>query len=172
MFLYICIRQISPTSFDLWPFSREFMCYVKLLKFWRLQIWYDGSYGFFKTVISQLNSDLTIDSNNLMQLKIFYCSFCVYYLLGSMLKPFGYSVYNFGIQKFSLSISCWMGVSLDFEVFVNWSMMVNFACLLKLQFSCWKCLQAIITSTFFTSFRWLFSHIKACLCFSYILFIT
>ena len=36
-------------------------------------------------------------------------------------------------------------------------MFVNFACLLKLWLSYWKCLQAIIVSTFLTPFRWLFS---------------
>ena len=63
------------------------------------------------------------------------------------------------IQKFSLSISRWVRVPLDLEVFVNWSIMVNFACLLKFWLICWKYLQTIIASTFFTSFRWLFSHI-------------
>ena len=74
-----------------------------------------------------------------------------------MLKPSGYSVSNFRIQKFSLLISCWMRVSLALVVFLNWSIMVNFACLLKLWLSCWKCLQAVIVSTFSKSFRWLFS---------------
>ena len=78
------------------------------------------------------------------------------YLLSPMLKPFGYSVSNFRMQRFSLSIGCWMKISLDLEVFVNWSIMVNFACLLKLWLSCWICLQTIIASTFSTSFWWLF----------------
>ena len=89
--------------------------------------------------------------------KVFYCSCCDHYLLSSMLKPFGYSVSDFRIQKFSLSISRWVRVYFDLDVFVAWSIMVNFACLLKLCVSCWKCLQAIIASTFFTSFRRLFS---------------
>ena len=52
-----------------------------------------------------------------------------------------------------------MRVSLHLEVFFKWSIMVNFACLLKLWLSCWKCLQAIIASTIFQSCRWLFSVI-------------
>ena len=69
-----------------------------------------------------------------------------------MLKPFGYSASNFKISKFSYWISSWVTVSLDLEVFVNWSIMVNFGCLLKLWLSCWKRLQAIIASTFFSFF--------------------
>ena len=76
------------------------------------------------------------------------------YLLSPMLKPFGYSVSNFRMQRFSLSIGYWMRISLDLEVFDNWSIMVNFACLLKLWLSCWICLQTIIASTFSTSFWW------------------
>ena len=75
------------------------------------------------------------------------------------MEPFGYSVSDFRIQKFSLSLSRWARVSLDLEVFVNLTRIVHFECLLKLWLSCWKCLQAIIASTFFTFFRWLFSLI-------------
>ena len=37
--------------------------------------------------------------------------------------------------------------------------MVIFSCFLELWLSCWKCLQAIIASSFFASFRWLFNLI-------------
>ena len=36
-----------------------------------------------------------------------------------MLKRFGYSVSNFRIKKLSLSITRWVSVSLDLEVFIN-----------------------------------------------------
>ena len=74
-------------------------------------------------VSSQLDSDLTatvktnVGQSNAAQ--VFYCSCCVYYLLNSMLKPFGYSVSNFRILKLYLSISRWARVSLDLEVFVS-----------------------------------------------------
>ena len=71
-------------------------------------------------IISQLdiwNSEKRMLDNR-MQLKS-YCSCCLYYLLSSLLKPCGYSVSNFEIQKFSTSINRWVRVSLDLEVFVN-----------------------------------------------------
>ena len=102
----------------------------------------------FKMVISLLDSDLTAKR----MLEVFYCSCCVYYLLSSLLNVSWCSVSNFKIQKFSLSISRCVEVSLDLEVFVNWAIMVNLACLSKLWLSCWNCLQAIIVSPFFTSF--------------------
>ena len=37
-----------------------------------------------------------------------------------MLKPYGFSISDFRIQKFSILISRWVRVSLDLEVFVNW----------------------------------------------------
>ena len=115
-------------------------------------------------VISQLNSDLTAKVKNecctiWCSSKKFYCSCWVCYLLSSMLKSFGYSVSNFRVQKFSLLTNRWVRVSLDLEVFVNWSIMTNFACLLKLCLFYWKCLQVIIALTFFTSFWWIFSLI-------------
>ena len=61
---------------------------------------------------------------------------------------------NFRIQNFSFLLSCWVRVSLDLKVFVNWSIMVNSACLLKLWLFYWKFLKVIIASTFFTPF-WL-----------------
>ena len=100
-------------------------------------------------VISLLDIDLTWT----------VCNCCLYNLLNSMLNLFGYSVYNFKIQNLSFLISHWIRVSLELKVFVYWSIMVNFAFLLKLWLSCWKCFQAITALTFFTSLRWWFSLI-------------
>ena len=101
---------------------------------------------FFKMVISQLDSDLTSRVKNecwmICCCKVFHCSCCVYYLLIPLLKPFRYSVSNFKIEKFSLLISRWVRVSLNLEVFVNWST--------KLWLSCWKCFQVITASTLFS----------------------
>ena len=106
-----------------------------------------------------------------MQLKVSYFSCCRFYLLGSMLKPFGYSVSHFRIQKFYLPVSRWVRVSLYLEMFVNWSLMMNFECLLKVWLSSWKCFEAIHASTFFTSFCWLFSFVsKVVSVFFYILY--
>ena len=58
-----------------------------------------------------------------------------------MLKSSGYSVSSFRIQKFSLSISHWLRVYLDFYIFVNWFIMLNFTWLLKLWPSCSKYLE-------------------------------
>ena len=115
-------------------------------------------------VISQLNSDLTATVKNecctiWCSSKKLYCSCWVCYLLSSMLKSFGYSASNFRVQKFSLLTNHWVTFSLDLEVFVNWSIMTNFTCLLKLWLFYWKCLQIIIALTFFTSFWWIFSLI-------------
>ena len=93
---------------------------------------------------------------HLKSLSLFWLCYC---LLKSVLKPFGYNVSNFRIQKFYLLVSHQVRVFLNLELFVSWSITVNFAYLLKLRLSCWKCLQAIIASTLFTSFEWLFSLI-------------
>ena len=66
---------------------------------------------FFKMVISQLDSDLTATVKNQCwaiqcSSNVFYCSYCLYYLLSSMLKPFGYTLSNFRIQNFSFLLSC------------------------------------------------------------------
>ena len=79
---------------------------------------------FFKMVISQLDSEITATMENKCwaiqcNSKVFYCNCCVYYLLRSILKPFGFSVSNFKIQKFSLSISRWVKVSLNLEVLLT-----------------------------------------------------
>ena len=86
-----------------------------------------------------------------------------------MLKTFGYGVTNLKTQKFSLSISCWVRVSLDLEAFVNWSIMVNFAYLLKL----FKMFTSHYCVDFFHNFSMIIQfYIKACFCFFYIFFIT
>ena len=143
------------------------------LRLWRLQIEYDVKYIFSKWCFSarqwtNCNGEKRVLDNR-MQLRSLFSSCCLYYLLSSMLKPFRYCVSNFRIQEFSTLISQWVRVTSDLKVFVNWSIMVNFACLLKLWLSCWKCLEAINASAF-RIILMLFSHIKACFCLTYILF--
>ena len=70
-------------------------------------------------------------------------------------------VSNVWIQKFSLWIKHCRKISLAFFVLVSLSIIMNFACLVKLWFYSHKCLHAnlVLEWEIFTLFQWLFSLI-------------
>ena len=70
-------------------------------------------------------------------------------------------VFNVWIQKFSLWIKRCRRIYLDFYVLLSSSIMMNFACLLKLWRFSRKCLHAnmVLGWGFFTSYLWLLSLI-------------
>ena len=66
---------------------------------------------------------------HLKSLSLFWLCYC---LLKSVLKPFGYNVSNFRIQKFYLLVSHQVRVFLNLELFVSWSFEWLFSLILKL----------------------------------------
>ena len=78
-----------------------------------------------------------------------------YLKLSSWLKPFGVNVCNFVIQKSSLSFSNRVFSVLLKSFFLNCSMNVNFACLLKLCPGSRKWASTGMELGFFASLQWL-----------------
>ena len=135
-------------SFKLWLFSREFIG-MKKIENGRKSVPQNDGVSVGKWLSSNGGKQIMDDLS---------CCSCLYYLLKSTFKPFGYNVSNFRIQNLSL---CSVRVFLHLEVFVKWLIMINFVGLLKLWLS-WKCLQAIFSSTFFISFQWLLKFSPTC----------
>lgn len=70
----------------------------------------------------------------------------LFYLISSCLSPNVISASSFWIQKYSLITKTFCSASLEPSKFTILSMMMNFACLLKLCLCYWNCLQATIKS--------------------------
>ena len=87
----------------------------------------------------------------------------IYWVLDLDLYVYGSSVW---IQKFSLSIKLWFRISIGFFVLVSLPIIMNFACLLKLWLSSWKCFRANMVWGwgFFASFLRLFRVILKGVC--------